>query len=116
MTRDEIVEFWIKSSDKDFMTMNILFKEKQYSWSLFIGHLVIEKLLKAYYVMNVDTNHSLTHDLVRITEKSELELTDEQRVFFATVTTFNIMQDTMITNLNLIRFAQRNLLKSGIMK
>jgi len=30
------------------------------------------------------------HDLVRIAEKSNLELNEEQRKFFATVTTFNI--------------------------
>jgi HEPN domain-containing protein len=90
VTKEEIIEFWLKSSDKDFITMNILFKEKQYSWSLFIGHLVIEKLLKAYYVQNVDTKSPLTHDLVRIAEKSGLELNNKQKEFFATVTTFNI--------------------------
>ena len=90
MVKDEIVEYWIKSSDKDFKTMNILFKERQYSWCLFIGHLVIEKLLKAYYVYKIDSKNPISHDLVRIAEKSQLNLDDKQREFFATVTTFNI--------------------------
>lgn len=44
---EKIISFWIKSSDNDFKTMKNLHKSKDYHWSLFIGHLVIEKLLKA---------------------------------------------------------------------
>ena len=55
-----------------------------------MGHLVIEKLLKAYYIKFVNENHPFIHDLLRITEKSNMELNEEQKEFFATVTTFNI--------------------------
>jgi HEPN domain-containing protein len=47
---DRIVTYWVESAEKDFKTMNDLFQTKNYSWSLFMGHLVIEKLLKALYV------------------------------------------------------------------
>ncbi|MCG8603545.1 HEPN domain-containing protein, partial [bacterium] len=30
--------------------MEHLFEKEDYHWALYIGHLVIEKLLKAYYV------------------------------------------------------------------
>ena len=49
MEKVDIIKYWIDSSDRDFKTMKNLFKEKDYHWALFIGHLVIEKLLKAYY-------------------------------------------------------------------
>ena len=45
MTKEEIIEYWITSSDKDFAAMEHLFKSQDYSWSLFIGHLVIKKLI-----------------------------------------------------------------------
>lgn len=59
-------------------------------WSLFMGHLVIEKLLKAYYVSVKDENYPLIHNLLRISEKSGLSLNEEQQDFFSTVTGFNI--------------------------
>lgn len=49
MDKEEIFKYWKDTSDKDYITMNNLFASKDYSWSLFIGHLVIEKLLKAVY-------------------------------------------------------------------
>jgi HEPN domain-containing protein len=59
-------------------------------WSLFIGHLVIEKLLKAYYIQKKDESYPMVHNLLRIAEKAEMELSDEQQIFFSTVTGFNI--------------------------
>ena len=90
MEKEEIVQFWIKSSDRDYKTMNHLFKQKDYSWSLFVGHLVLEKLLKANYVKNVDTKVPLIHDLLRIADKADLRLTQDQRDFLDIVSQFNI--------------------------
>jgi len=53
MDKDIIVGSWVDSSDKDFEAMNDMYKTKHYDWSLFIGHLTIEKLLKALYVKNM---------------------------------------------------------------
>ena len=90
MTREEIIKFWIKSSDKDFRTMANLFRTEDYSWALFLGHLVIEKLLKAYYVKTVDINHPFIHDLLKIAERTDLTLKKEQEDFLDLVTTFNL--------------------------
>lgn len=67
-----------------------LYESGDYIWSLFIGHLVIEKLLKAYYVRNVGVDYPLIHNLLRIAAKAGLDLTEEQQEFFSTVTGFNI--------------------------
>ncbi len=48
--RDKIINYWIESSDDDFDTMIVMFETRRYSWSMFIGHLMIEKLLKALFV------------------------------------------------------------------
>ncbi|MCX7636162.1 MAG: HEPN domain-containing protein [Syntrophales bacterium] len=50
--------------------MHSLFDNGHYTWALFMGHLVIEKLLKAYYVKRVDINYPRSHNLLEITVKS----------------------------------------------
>jgi len=67
-----------------------LYQKKDYNWSLFLGHLVIEKLLKAFYVKNIDNNPIFTHDLLRIAKKAQIELDDDQKDFLDTLSTFNI--------------------------
>jgi HEPN domain-containing protein len=47
MNKEELMNYWIKSADRDLKTMNHLFEKNDYTWALFIGHLIIEKLLKA---------------------------------------------------------------------
>jgi len=90
MTRDGLIKYWTSSSDRDYKTMNHLFQSGDYGWALFIRHLVIEKILKAIYVKNVDDNVLFIHDLVRIAEKAKLGLTQEQKDILDTLTLFNI--------------------------
>ena len=52
---EKTINHWINSSDRDYKTMIHLFESKDYQWALFIGHLVIERLLKAKIVK--DTSH-----------------------------------------------------------
>jgi len=33
----QIKEYWLKSSDKDFSTMNNLYDTKDFNWSLFLA-------------------------------------------------------------------------------
>jgi len=57
---------------------------------MFIGHLMIEKLLKALFVKINNEYPPYIHNLLRLAEKCGLDLNEEQRLFFATVTAFNI--------------------------
>jgi HEPN domain-containing protein len=90
MTKKEIIDYWANSSDNDYKVMNSLLDKKHYVWALFIGHLVLEKLLKAYYVKAVNTEVQYVHDLTKIAVLSNLTLTEEQKDFLDEVTTFNI--------------------------
>lgn len=90
MDKKEIIKYWLKSSDNDYQTMQYLFKGKNYAWSLFVGHIVIEKLLKAFYAKTIDANAPFIHDLLRIAEKAQLKLSEEQKDFLDTLTSFNI--------------------------
>ena len=87
---DKMIKYWLDSSDEDFETMITLFENKRYSWSLFIGHLMIEKLLKSLYVKLNNDYPPYIHNLLRLAEKCNLELNDGQRFFLTTVTAFNI--------------------------
>ena len=46
----EHVEYWLDSAKHDWDTVESLFSAGKYDWCLFIGHLVLEKILKALYV------------------------------------------------------------------
>jgi len=50
MTQEEHIKYWIDSAEHDLDTANSLFSSGKYDWCLFISHLVLEKLIKAFYV------------------------------------------------------------------
>lgn len=60
--------------------MKGMYENKKNTWSLFIGHLVIVKLLKGLYAKNNEESHYAikSHNLLQLAEKWNLELTDEQ--------------------------------------
>ena len=90
LNKDKLIKYWIDGSDDDFVTMTAMFDSKRYSWSLFIGHLMIEKLLKAYYVKVKSDYPPFIHNLLRLAEKTDLELTDTVKEQLVTITAFNI--------------------------
>ena len=90
INKEKLIEYWITSSDEDFETMIAMFETKRYSWALFVGHLLIEKLLKALFVKINNDYPPMIHNLLRLAEKCNIKLTDEQLLVFATITAFNI--------------------------
>ena len=86
----KIIDYWTESSDEDYKTMLDLFHTKNYGWSLFVGHLVIEKLLKACYAKIHGTYPPMFHDLRRIGEKAGIVFDDNQLVMIETISQFNI--------------------------
>ncbi|HAO22326.1 MAG TPA: DNA-binding protein [Desulfobacteraceae bacterium] len=90
MDKKELIRYWTESADKDFQTMIHLLEKEDFTWSLFIGHIVIEKLLKAWYVQNVSDTPPFIHDLVRLAEKGVLFLDENQKDILDTITAFNL--------------------------
>ncbi|MGR3302916.1 MAG: HEPN domain-containing protein [Candidatus Scalindua sp.] len=90
MDKEKAVSFWIESSEDDWKVSNHLFEREDYSYSLFFGHLTIEKLLKAIYVNKTGETPPYTHGLVYLSEKVSLKLTDEQLELLETITDFNM--------------------------
>ncbi len=92
MNNIDLMNYWIKSSDEDFATMEILYKNKQNTWCLFIGHLVIEKILKGLYAKNNPDNPIAPkiHNLILLSQKANLEVPTEIREKIQMINTFNI--------------------------
>jgi HEPN domain-containing protein len=90
MKKAELIHYWVESSDNDFKAMDHLFEKGDYSWALFIGHIVIEKLLKGIYVQQVDITPPFIHDLIRLSEKAGMKLTEDQKDILDTISTFNL--------------------------
>lgn len=92
MNSQDLVKFWIESSDRDYESMMKNYESKQYTWALFIGHLVLEKLLKAIYAkVNIESPYPpKIHNLNAIAQKCGLKLDEKQTKILFTCNSFNI--------------------------
>ena len=66
------------------------FKKHGIGGTVFTRSRNIEKLLKAYYVKVRNNNAPFTHDLLRVAEKAELDISEEQKDILDLITSFNI--------------------------
>ena len=90
MNKNEHIKYWIDAAEVDRRAMDNLFKSKDYVWSLFLGHLIIEKLIKAIAVKNDVENIPKIHNLNKLAIKTGLEVDEELGDLFDVLTSFNI--------------------------
>ena len=92
MNNTDLMNYWIESSDRDYESMKKNFETKQYTWALFIGHLTIEKLLKALYAKlnKNDPYPPKIHNLVILAKRCNIELDDKKTTILMTCNSFNI--------------------------
>ena len=90
MTKQEHIDYWINTAISDLDVADTLFIAKKNLWCLFIGHLVIEKVLKAYFVFILDETPPKIHNLLTLSEKTGLELNNEQLAFLDNLNLFQI--------------------------
>lgn len=88
----DLTKYWFESADSDYETMKVLYNNKKNTWCLFIGHLVIEKLLKGLYAKNNPDNPIAPkiHNLILLSQKANLEVPTEIREKIQIINTFNI--------------------------
>ncbi|MDX2190740.1 MAG: HEPN domain-containing protein [Bacteroidota bacterium] len=67
-----------------------LYNSKDYHWSLFIGHIVLEKLLKACVVKKTLNHAPFTHDLTKLASLSGIEFSETQLDWLDTISSFNL--------------------------
>ncbi|MDR1418531.1 MAG: HEPN domain-containing protein [Endomicrobium sp.] len=92
MTKQNLINYWKKQADLDFKTMEDMFKSKHYHWALFVGHLVVEKLLKALFVKIHSNNTPIPkiHNLYELAKRDNLQLSQEISDKLDIITSFNI--------------------------
>ena len=92
MNNIDLMNYWIESANEDYDTMMYMKAGKKNTWCLFMGQMVIERLLKALYAKkNKNAPHApKSHDLLYLAEKTELKLTERQKDLFDEITRFNI--------------------------
>ncbi|VAX36658.1 hypothetical protein MNBD_UNCLBAC01-1201 [hydrothermal vent metagenome] len=87
---EKITQYWIETAKHDFKTMQSLFESKRYSDSLFFGHIVLEKILKALVSQHKKNHAPPIHDLLRLQKMTDIELNDQQLDLLDEVNDYNI--------------------------
>ena len=92
MNSVDLMNYWFESSDSDYDTMQVLYNNKKNTWCLFIGHLVIEKILKGLYAKCNPENPIApkVHNLILLSQKANLNVPEEIRKKIQVINTFNI--------------------------
>lgn len=92
MSKDskELIKYWLDSSKHDYDTMLGLFSIKRYADSLFYGHIILEKILKALSVQQNKKQARFTHNLVILAQEAKINCSKEQMELFAEINRFNI--------------------------
>lgn len=86
----KLVNYWQETADHDHKIMRSLFKTKHYDASLFFGHIVLEKVLKALVVKETRDHAQYTHNLVKLAGVSKIELNGKELNLLKEVNDFNI--------------------------
>ena len=82
---DEQAKYWTESAERDYDTMQVLLQSKRYPESLFFGHVVLEKMFKAFVVLETKEQPPLTHNLILLAETAGLNLDENVKDYLAVV-------------------------------
>jgi len=83
------IDYWLKSSENDWLVAQHLVERGDYSYALFFGHLTVEKLLKALCAAS-DQVPPFTHRLVYLAEKAGIDISEDQIELLEIITDFNL--------------------------
>jgi len=86
------MNYWLISANEDYDTMMYMKVGKKNTWCLFMGQLVIEKLLKALYAKNniIEPYAPKSHDLLYLAQKNNITVTEKQKLYLNEITRFNL--------------------------
>ena len=87
---DTIKKYWTEEAAESLKVAWHLYEKEDYSYSLFFGHLAIEKILKALYVAKQKQHAPFTHDLIRLAEKISITLSENHKNALIKITAYNL--------------------------
>jgi len=79
MDVDAVVHYWVELAESDWPVVDHLFASGDYNYALFLGHLYLEKLLKALVVSITRRHAPRTHNLLFLAERGGLTVSEERR-------------------------------------
>lgn len=85
------IKYWKDSALKDFQAAEALFEKGLYPQCLFFCHLSLEKMLKSLVVKRTKKFAPFVHDLRRLANIVNIDLTNEQQEILDKIFTFNIV-------------------------
>jgi HEPN domain-containing protein len=89
--KNEHIKYWIDTAADDWKSVNLLFKGNLFLQALFFAHLTLEKLLKAHWVKDNQSNYPpKVHKLVWLAEHTKLTLSEEDTDFLRRVNDFQL--------------------------
>ncbi len=116
MQPKKIVEYWKKTAAHDYESMVTLYQQKRYSDSLFFGHIVLEKILKALVVQKTKQHSPYGHDLLKLQELAMLELSKEEIDFLDEMNAYNTRTRYPDYKLNIYKLCTREFTKTRLDK
>lgn len=112
----DLIKYWQETAEYDYKTMISLFKSKRYSDSLFYGHLVLEKILKALVVQETKSHAKPVHNLVVLSEDAKINISKDELEFLAEVNKFNIRARYPDYKLSFYKICDLNYTKPRLIK
>ncbi|MBK7938552.1 MAG: HEPN domain-containing protein [Lewinellaceae bacterium] len=99
MSKEEDIEYWKLSAEKDWIVVQNLFDKANYPHALFFAHLVLEKLLKAHFVKDNSSDYPpRTHNLIRLANQTKLIFSTNELLFIDKLTIIKWKGDSLIIN------------------
>ena len=91
MTKIDHIEYWVKTSEDDWITVESLFNNGRYIHCLFFAHLSLEKICKALWVKhNIENIPPKIHNLVKLLSKTKVNLEKERMEYLLEVNRFQL--------------------------
>lgn len=87
---DKTIKYWIDSANYDLETGKGLLVIKRFPYALFLGHLALEKILKAIVVKNIKEHAPYTHKLTLLAQKTKIEIPESIMDQLAEYTEFHL--------------------------
>ena len=74
------VKYWLEGAEYDMDVAKALYEKKKYPYALFMGHLALEKLLKALVVKTTQQHAPYTHSLEKLAKKAKIDLPEQMQI------------------------------------
>jgi HEPN domain-containing protein len=90
MNVEDVVQYWLELAQEDWPVVEHLYASGDYRYSLFIGHLYLEKLLKALVVRVLGEHAPRTHNLLLLAERAGLAISEDRRNALIRITNYSV--------------------------